>query len=800
MKFTLSWLKDHLETDADFAVIADKLIAIGLEVEKVVDQAEAYKPFVIADVISCEKHPNADKLTVCIVDAGKGPVQVVCGAPNAHAGMKGVFAPSGTHIPGTGLDLKPTVIRGVQSNGMLCSERELMLSDDHEGIIDLPEDAPKGAPYADYAGLNDPMIEIAITPNRQDCLGVEGIARDLAAAGLGRLIKKEPKAIKGSYKSPVGLKLNFAKGAEDACPVFVGRYFKGVKSGESPEWLKARLRAIGLRPISALVDITNYVSYDRARPLHVYDAKKLHGGIQARIGKKGESFVALDENTYTLEGVECVIADDKNVLGFGGVMGGEVTGCTAETTDVFLEVALFDPIRTAMTGRKHGIESDARYRFERGVDVNFIMPGMELASALILEFCGGQASEPVIVGKVPAWDKKVGFRPERIKTLGAIDLEAKTSLAILKSLGFEPGPVKDGVTEVAVPSWRTDIDGEADLVEEVLRIHGYDEIPVLHYEQEEVVPKPTLTTSQKRVARAKRTLAAAGYAECVTYSFMPRDLAAQFGGGDLLLENPISSELDCMRPSILPNLVQAGVRNAARGGRAIALFEVGPAYADDTPAGQSHVAAGILLGPKTPRHWKKPSDRPGVMDAKAAACKVIETAGFSPQSLQTDLAVPAWYHPHRSATLKLGPKNVVGIFGEIHPAAAKKLGAKGPVAAFEVFLDALPPARAKKVKTKASLRVSDLPGTERDFAFVVDEKTPAGDLAAAIKECDKTHIKGVSVFDVYSAKDLPKGKKSVALSVRLEPTKKTFTEAEIEAISNAIIASVAGKVSGKLRS
>ena len=800
MKFTLSWLKDHLEVNAGLGDLCDKLTAIGLEVEKVVDRAEIYKPFVIAEVISCEKHPNADKLTVCMVDAGKGPVQVVCGAPNAHAGMKGVFAPAGSHIPGTGLDLKPTMIRGVQSNGMLCSEHELMLSDNHDGIIELPKDAPKGAPYAAYAGLNDPMIEIAITPNRQDCLGVEGIARDLAAAGLGKLIKKDPKPVKGSFKSPVGLKLNFASGEADACPVFAGRYFKGVKNGESPDWLKARLRAIGLRPISALVDITNYVSYDRARPLHVYDAKKLHGPVQVRIGRKGESFLGLDENTYTLEGGECVIADDKNVLGFGGVMGGADAGCTVETTDVFLEVALFDPVRTAMTGRKHGIESDARYRFERGVDVNFILPGMELASALILEFCGGEASEPVIAGAVPEWNKVVSFRPKRINTLGGLDLAAKTSLAILKSLGFEPGPVKDGVTEVAVPSWRSDVDGEADLVEEVLRIHGYDEIPIAHYEQQEVVPKPTLTTGQRRVSRAKRALAAVGYAECVSYSFMPRDLAARFGGGALLLENPISSELDCMRPSILPNLVQAGVRNAARGGRAIALFEVGPVYADDTPAGQSHVAAGILLGPKTPRHWKKASGKPGVMDAKAAAFKVIEAAGFSRESLQMDLAAPAWYHPHRSATLRLGPKNVVGIFGEIHPAVAKKLGARGPVAAFEVFLDRLPPARSKKAKTKAPLRVSDLPGTERDFAFVVDEKTPAGDLIAAIRECDVTHIKGVSVFDVYSAEDLPGGKKSVALSVRLEPTEKTFTEAEIEAISQSIIAAVANKVAGKLRS
>ena len=716
--------------------------------------------------------------------------------------MKGVFAPSGTHIPGTGLDLKPTEIRGVKSSGMLCSEAELMLSDDHDGIIELPHDAPVGTAYANYAGLDDPMIEIAITPNRQDCLGVHGIARDLAAAGLGTLVEKTPKAVKGTFKSPTDIKLNFKKGEEAACPVFVGRAFKNIKNGESPDWLKARLRAIGLRPISALVDITNYVSYDRARPLHVYDADKLNGAVQARIAKKGESYLALDENTYTAGGGECVIADDKNVLGFGGVMGGEESGCTSDTTNVLLEVALFDPILTAMTGRTHGIESDARYRFERGVDVNYIIPGMEAATMLIMELCGGEASDVVIAGAVPKWNKSVSFRPERIKTLGGIDIPAKTSLDILKKLGFTPGAVKDGASTVGVPSWRTDVGGEADLVEEVLRVYGYDEISIQYYEPADVVPKPTLTDSQKRVSRAKRALAAAGFAECVTYSFMPRALAKLFGGGgeDLILENPISSELDCMRPSMLPNLIEAAVKNAARGGRQVALFEVGPNYADDTLGGQSHVAAGIQLGGKTPRHWKKASEAPGAMDAKAAAFRVLEAAGFSPASAQISTEVPAWYHPHRSGALMLGPKNIIGLFGEVHPGIAKKMGARGPVAAFEVFLDNLPPARIKKIKSKPNLSISDLPQVDRDFAFVVDEETPSADITRAVQGAAKAHISDIAVFDVFAGKDLPEGKKSVALTVRLSPQEKTFTEAEIDAISQSIIAAVASKAGGKLRS
>lgn len=801
MKFTLSWLKDHLETKATLVEIVDKLTTIGLEVEKVEDPGEKFAAFVIAEVKSAEKHPNADKLSVCIVNDGKEDIQVVCGAPNAKTGMKGVFAPSGTHVPGTGLDLKPTEIRGVKSNGMLCSERELELSDEHDGIIELPGDAPVGKSYAEYAGLNDPVIEIAITPNRQDCLGVAGIARDLAAAGLGKVITPEPKPVKGGFKSPQALTLKFDKGDAGACPVFVGRYFRGLKNGESPTWLQQRLRAIGLRPISALVDITNYVSYDRARPLHVYDAKKVSGAIHARLGKKGESFLALDEKTYDLEGGECVIADDKNVLGFGGVMGGEASGCTPETTDVFLEVALFDPILTAMTGRKHNIDSDARYRFERGVDANFVIPGAELATALILELCGGEASDLVIAGAVPKWDREVSFRAERVKTLGGLDLLAKKSFEILESLGFEVGAEKSGSIQVKIPSWRVDAEGEADLVEEICRIYGYDNIPLAYLETSDVVPKPTLSGAQRRQSAARRALAAHGYAECVTYSFLQSRVAKMFGGGarNVTLENPISSELDCMRPSILPGLIQAGARNRARGAKSIALFEVGAEYHGDQPGDQSSVAAGILMGAKTPRHWKKPSENPGIIDAKAAAFKVLEAAGFSPHTFQIEEGGPDWYHPFRTGTLKLGPKNTVGYFGEVHPAIAKKLGAKGPVAAFEIYLGALPKPKTGKAKTKSKLDITDLPSVQRDFAFVVSNDTLAGDLTRAVMGADKKHITEVTIFDVFEGKDLAQGTKSVAISVHLEPNEKTFTDAEIETISAAIIQAVENKVGGKLR-
>lgn len=800
MKFTLSWLKEHLDTKADLKAITEKLTAIGLEVEKVVDHADVFQPFVIGKVTGCKKHPNADKLSVCMVDAGSEPVQVVCGAPNAKTGMKGVFAPSGSHIPGTGLDLKAAEIRGVKSNGMLCSERELMLSDEHEGIIELPADAPVGKSYAAYAGLDDPMIEIAITPNRQDCLGVHGIARDLAAAGLGKLKDRTPKPVKGKGHSPIKIKLEFGAKDKAACPVFVGRYVKGVRNGQSPEWLKQRLRAIGLRPISALVDITNFITYDRGRPLHVYDVKKLKGDIVTRIARKGEKIHALDGNAYEMAGFECVIADDEKVVDIGGVMGSEDSGCTEDTTEVLIEAALFDPIGIAKTGRFHGIESDARYRFERGVDPAFVVPGMELATQMILDLCGGEASELVIAGAVPKWNKSVNFRTACVKTLGGLDLKAKISLDILKRLGFVPGAVKNGVSKIVVPSWRVDIEGEADLVEEVLRIHGYDEIPIAYLPVEDAVPKPVLTASQKRVSRAKQALAASGFVECVTYSFMLSSLAENFGGGGIILENPISSELDAMRPSILPNLIQAGQRNAARGGRTIALFEVGPQYADPTPMGQSHVAAGILLGPKTPRHWKRPAIDPDTMDAKAAVFQILEACGLNPTSTRTTRNVPAWYHPHRSGVIILGPKNTLAFFGEIHPAIIRKLGIKGPVAAFEVFLDNLPTQKAGKAKTKPVLVATDLPIVERDFAFVVKDEVEADTIIAAVKAADKAHITDVGVFDVFAGRDLPKGEKSVAISVRLAPDDHTFTEAEIEAICTAIINAVAKRVGGKLRS
>jgi phenylalanyl-tRNA synthetase beta chain len=801
MKATLGWLKSHLDTKAGPAELAEALTQLGLEVESISDPAKVYAPFIIAKVLTCEKHPNADKLTVCTVDAGKGAVQVVCGALNARAGMKGVFAPAGSHIPGTGLDLKVTDIRGVKSNGMLCSAFELMLSDDHEGIIELANDAPVGKSYAAYAGLDDPVLDIAVTPNRPDCLGIAGIARDLAAKGVGKLKTPLIKPVKGTFASPVGLALDFpASLSPKPCSLFVGRFIRGVKNGTSPAWLQARLRAIGLRPISALVDITNFITHDRSRPLHVYDAAKLRGNVSARLAKKGESLKALDGKTYRLDGSECVIADEANALGLGGVMGGEATGCTENTTDVFVESALFDPVRTAETGRKHGIESDARFRFERGVDPAFTAPGMELATRMILDLCGGTPSRLVAAGKANEAKREITFRPERMKALAGVAVPIAIAKGFLEKLGFT---VAGGKTlKVKVPSWRGDVSGEADLVEEVLRLKGYDAIPMVSMPRWDAVPKPVLSPAQKRAGAVRRALAAAGLSECVTYSFVAPAVAKLFGGGAeaLTLENPISVELSVMRPCIVPNLILAAQRNFDRGGRAIALYEVGPQYADDTPAGEALVAAGVRLGPTAPRHWKRKSAEAGVIEAKADAYQALAAAGVDPAKAQVTREAPAWYHPFRSGTLKLGPHITLGHFGEVHPRTLKALDARSPLAAFEIFLDAVPLPRPKPTRTKSALKLSQLPQVERDFAFVVDAAVPAAVVVEAARKAAREAVRDVEVFDLFEGKGLPAGKKSIAIAVRLEPKDKTFTDAEIERFSKAIVAAVEAATSGKLRS
>ena len=799
MKLTLAWLKDHFDSDATADAIADRLTMLGLEVEEMIDRAKVLAPFTIAEVVECRQHPNADRLKVCLVDTGKARVQVVCGAPNARTGMKGVFAPVGAHIPGTGLDLKKGVIRGVESSGMLCSEREMGLSDEHEGIIDLPGDAPLGASFAAYMGLDDPVIDIAVTPNRPDCLGVRGIARDLAAAGLGTLkpdhrIERAP----GAFASPIKWLRDLPAGAEDACPFVVGRYFRNITNGPSPRWLQDRLRAIGLRPISALVDITNYVTIDLGRPLHVFDADKLAGDLTMRLAHEGEALAALNGKTYTLDATMTVIADARGVQGIGGIMGGEASGCTEATRNVFLEVALFDSVRTAATGRKLQIESDARYRFERGLDPTSALWGAEVAARLIAEFCGGEASRIVRAGEMPRWQRLIALGRDRVRTFGGLELPLAEQKRILAALGYEVSKGEDGL-EAGPPPWRGDVGGEADLIEDILRVHGYERIPPLPMTLEGALPKPALSPAQRRARAVKRGLAARGLMEAVTWSFTSSRYAPLFGGGDPSLElaNPISSDLDVMRPSILPNLITAAGRNADRGFADLALFEVGPQYADDTPDGQALVAAGLRAGKTGPRHWAAPPREVDAFDAKADALAVVAEAG-GPAELQVTADAPPWYHPGNSGTLRLGP-NALAWFGALHPRVLRRLDVKGPMVGFEVFLDRIPLPRAKASKTRPLLKPSPFQPVERDFAFLVDETVEAQTLVRAARNADKALVAGVTVFDLYAGPGVPEGKKSLAISVRIQPSERTLTEEEIDAVGRKIVAAVAMVTGGILR-
>lgn len=798
MKFTLSWLKDHLETNASLDEILDTLTMIGLEVEGVEDRSKDLAPFIVGYVKEAKRHPNADRLQVCIVDTGAGDVQVVCGAPNARQGMKGVFAPSGSHIPGTGVDLKSGNIRGEDSNGMLCSEREMGLSDEHDGIIELPEDAPLGESYAKVAGLDDPIIEIAITPNRGDALGVYGVARDLAAAGLGVL--KEPNFAKvdGGFDSPI--KWRHDDGVQDLVPLAMGRYFHGVKNGPSPKWLRDRLTAIGLRPISALVDITNYVTYDLGRPLHVFDADKVKGDVVMSLAREGETILALDGKEYTLEEGMVVIRDENGPEGIGGIMGGEVSGCTDGTVNVFLEAALFDPIKVAETGRKLGINSDARYRFERGVDPESPIWGVEVATRMIQTLCGGEASHVVSSGAVPNWQRQAVLEADRIRTRGGVEMDAADAEAILQRLGF--GTKRDGNTITAdIPSWRPDIEGEHCLVEEVLRIHGLDNVPAVSLERDEALPPLAISLKQRRVALAKKALATRGMMEAVTFSFMSEKDAALFGGVDntLKLANPISADLDVMRPSILGNLISAAARNAGRGYPDVALFEVGPAYRNATEKGQDSVAAGIRAGKTASRHWEVTPRAVDAFDAKADAMAALEICGAPVANLQVTTDAPSWYHPGRSGALRLGP-NVIAYFGEVHPKVTKSLGLKGRATAFEIFLDNIPVPKAKKGgKTRGKLDASNLQAVSRDFAFVVNDDVPSDKLVKAAAGADKKLITGVQVFDVYTGEGMEPGKKSLAIAVTLQPKDRTLTDEEIEAVAEKVIANVAKSTGGTLR-
>ncbi|MBD2745287.1 phenylalanine--tRNA ligase subunit beta [Microvirga sp. BT688] len=807
MKFTLSWLKDHLETTASLDEIVETLTRIGLEVEGVEDKAKALAPYKVAYVVSAVQHPNADRLRVCMVDTGEGdPIQVVCGAPNARTGMKSVFAPPGTYIPGKNITLGVGTIRGVESKGMLCSGSELEISDDHDGIIDLPEDAPVGQAYASYARLDDPVIEINLTPNRPDCTSIHGIARDLAAAGLGTLKGDAVAPVQGKGACPVSVTLDFAPGDEKLCPAFALRLVRGVKNGPSPEWMQRRLLAIGLRPINALVDITNYITFDRGRPLHVFDLKKVKGNLTVRRAKEGEEVLALDGRTYKLDSGNVVIADENGVESIAGIMGGEHSGSDETTTDVLIESALWDPLNIAQSGRKLGIITDARYRFERGVDPAFTVPGLDLATQMVIDLCGGEASESVVAGRVPQDQRVIEFPWSEVPRLSGLDVQPSESEQILKKLGFQVQGSGERVS-VTAPSWRPDIEGKADLVEEVIRIAGVDRIePKPLPRLEDVVAKPILTLIQKRTRLARRSLAVRGLVEAVTWSFIAKDEAELFGGGDarLKLANPIAAELSDMRPSLLPGLLKAAQRNADRGLGDVALFEVGQTFASDEPEGQSTKAAAVRRGTARAegvgRHWDGGAQSVDAFDAKADVLALLATLGIPSGGLQIVAGGPAWFHPGRSGTLQFGPKNVVGAFGEVHPKVLKALDLKGPLVAFELNLDALPPPKAKPTKMKPKLNLPDFQPLTRDFAFVVGRDVAAGDIVKAAQGAERQLIVGVDVFDIYEGTGIDPDKKSVAIAVTLQPTEKTLTDVEIEAVSAKIVGEVSKKTGAVLRS
>jgi phenylalanyl-tRNA synthetase beta chain len=804
MKFTLAWLKEHLDTDEPLDKIVDKLTMIGLEVESVADRGKVLAPFTIARVISAQPHPNADRLRVCMVDTGSGdPVQVVCGAPNARAGMKGVFVPPGAFIPGKDITLGVGKIRGVESRGMLVSEFELQLSDDHEGIIDLPADAPVGANYAAWAKLDDPVIEINLTPNRADCTGVSGIARDLAAADMGKLTNTTVKAIEGRFPCPVKVTLDFGA-TPSLCPAFALRLVRGVKNGPSPEWLQRRLTAIGLRPINALVDITNFITYDRGRPLHVFDAAKVHGNLTVRRARFGESLVALDGKLYTLDETICVIADEKSVESLAGIMGGEASGCSETTTDVLIESALWDPLNIAQTGRKLGINSDARYRFERGVDPAFMVPGLELATKMVLDLCGGEPSKVTVAGKAEAPERIIDFPLDELPRLAGLDVDLPEVRRVLGHLGFFVAGQGKNV-KVAVPSWRADVEGKADLVEEVVRIVGVDRVPSTPFGRGEAPRKPVLTTIQLRTRKCKRALAARGMDEAVTWSFISKPQAELFGGGkpELALANPIAADLSDMRPSLIPGLVAAAQRNTDRGSPDVALFEVGQIFRGDRPEDQLTAASGVRRAlaktTGTGRHWSAPAAEVDAFDVKADALAALTAAGAPAQALQVVPGGPAWFHPGRSGTIQIGPQNVLGHFGELHPRALEALDAEGPLVAFEVILEKIPEPKAKPTRAKPVLELSAFQPVERDFAFVVDRAVKAADILRATQSVDRKLITNATVFDVYEGKGIDPGKKSIAIAVTLQPRDKTMTDQEIDAIAAKIVAEVGKRTGGVLR-
>ncbi|MDA8746923.1 phenylalanine--tRNA ligase subunit beta [Litoreibacter sp.] len=795
MKFTLSWLKDHLETEATVDEIAYALTDLGLEVEGIENPMDRLGDFTIGYVKSAEKHPEADRLRVCQVTTDEGDMQIICGAPNAREGIKVVVAKPGVYVPGIDTTIGVGKIRGIESFGMMCSEREMELSDEHDGIIELSS-GEVGQKFVDWLAENDPskidtMIEIAITPNRPDALGVRGIARDLAARGLGVMKVRDTDPVAGTFPCPINVTIDDT----DACPVFYGRVIKGVKNGPSPQWLQDCLKAIGLRPISTLVDITNFFTYDRNRPLHVFDAGKVAGNLRVHLSEGGESFAALDDKDYTLEAGMTVISDDNGVESLGGIMGGSASGCTEETVDVFLEAAFFDPIRTAHTGRKLKINSDARYRFERGIDPEWTPHGIEHATRMILDLCGGEASEVVMAGAMPDHSRAYKLDTDRVQSLVGMEIPADTQRETLTALGFE---LKGDMAHV--PSWRPDVQGEADLVEEVARIASLANLVGKPLPRTNAgVPKPILTPMQKREQAVRRTIAALGYNECVTYSFIDGASAALFGGADdaTKLENPISSEMSHMRPALLPGLLQAAARNQARGFADMGLFEVGPAFHGGEPEEQHLMASGLLIGhtgPKDVHGARRPVD---VYDVKADAEAALAAMG-APAKVQILRGADDCWHPGRHGKICLGPKKVLGVFGEIHPKVLAAMDVKGPAMGFTLWPAEVPFAKSKAT-ARAALELRDLQAVERDFAFVVDADVEALTLVNAAGGADKTVIEEVRVFDEFVGGSLGDGKKSLAITVRIQPTEKTLTDEEIEALGAKIIEKVSKATGGVLR-
>jgi len=787
VKFTLSWLKEHLETKATLDQIVDQLTALGLEVEGVENPGAKLAAFRVAEVLTAAPHPQADKLQVLTVDAGDGPLQVVCGAPNARAGMRGVFGAPGAYVPGLDVTLAVRAVRGVESNGMMCSTRELELGEDHDGIIELPADAPVGTAFSDYAGLDDPVIDLSINPNRQDCMGVHGIARDLAAAGLGTLKAVAAEPVAGNFPCPIDIRTDDPEG----CPAFYGRVVRGVRNGASPDWLQQRLKAVGQRPISALVDMTNYIMLSYGRPLHVYDLAKLNGAVVARRARDGETVEALNGKTYALDASMTVIADDSGVHDIGGIMGGEHSGVTETTTDILIECAYFDPAHIARTGQKLALASDARSRFERGVDPRFLDDGLEITTRMAIELAGGEASEVIRAGSPPALEREVAYRPTRAAGLGGLDIPEDRQAEILARLGFT---VERGSPwRVTSPSWRRDIEGEADIVEEVIRVEGLDKVASTPLPRAPGVAKPTATPEQMVERRVRRTAATRGLSEAITWSFIAESEATPFGGAAWNLANPISEEMKAMRPSLLPGLLSAARRNQARGNDSIRLFEIGRRYLADAEP----LTASLLLAGSPARHWRA-GRGPAAdwADAKAEALALLAAAGAPVDNLQVSAPAGPAYHPGRSAKLTLG-KAVLAEFGELHPRILRAFDLDGSAAAAEVYLDALPPRRAGG-RMRAAYAPPTLQPVRRDFAFLVPAALEADKLLRAVRGADKQAIVAASLFDVFTGAGVGEGEKSLAVEIVLQPADKSFTDEELKTIGERIVASAA-KLGARLR-